>query len=392
MTPPTTPLMAAVAGPVPAGDPGTHTGTHTGTPLGRARSCLPRAVFLLPAGIAMLAGLDAALMLLGLAAPVSTRRLPDVHGMLMVLGFVGTLVSLERAVALHRRAGFLAPALLGAGGLLLLSPLSLTVARTALLLGAAALVGVYIPLWRRQRDDAVLIQALGAVLAAGAATLWLGGVAMPSLLPWLAGFIVLTIAGERLELARLALGPSAGRTLVLLSCAVMAGVAASLLFPAPGTVLLGVALMALVGWLGPHDVARRTIRTTGLTRFMAAGMLSGYVWLAVAAAIWLLGGPALSGARYDAVVHAVFLGFAISMIMAHAPVILPAVLRRPLPYHPLLLVPLVLLHLSLALRLWVGDALGVPAAWQVGGVLNIVALLLFVVLAAHSSMRRSRSS
>ena len=392
MTPPTTPLMAAVAGPVPAGDPGTHTGTHTGTPLGRARSCLPRAVFLLPAGIAMLAGLDAALMLLGLAAPVSTRRLPDVHGMLMVLGFVGTLVSLERAVALHRRAGFLAPALLGAGGLRLLSPLSLTVARTALLLGAAALVGVYIPLWRRQRDDAVLIQALGAVLAAGAATLWLGGVAMPSLLPWLAGFIVLTIAGERLELARLALGPSAGRTLVLLSCAVMAGVAASLLFPAPGTVLLGVALMALVGWLGPHDVARRTIRTTGLTRFMAAGMLSGYVWLAVAAAIWLLGGPALSGARYDAVVHAVFLGFAISMIMAHAPVILPAVLRRPLPYHPLLLVPLVLLHLSLALRLWVGDALGVPAAWQVGGVLNIVALLLFVVLAAHSSMRRSRSS
>ena len=383
MTPPPTTVAEPASG---AG-----TGTHTG-PAGRAGGSLRRAVFLLPAGIAMFAGLDAALMLLGLAAPVPGDQLPDVHGMLMVLGFVGTLVSLERAVALHRRAGFLAPALLGAGGLLLLSPLSLTVARTALLLGAAALVGVYIPLWRRQRDDAVLIQALGAVLAAGAATLWLGGVAMPSLLPWLAGFIVLTIAGERLELARLALGPSAGRTLVLLSCAVMAGVAASLLFPAPGTVLLGVALMALVGWLGPHDVARRTIRTTGLTRFMAAGMLSGYVWLAVAAAIWLLGGPALSGARYDAVIHAVFLGFAISMIMAHAPVILPAVLRRPLPYHPLLLVPLVLLHLSLALRLWVGDALGVPAAWQVGGVLNIVALLLFVVLAAHSSMRRSRSS
>jgi hypothetical protein len=68
--------------------------------------------------------------------------------------------------------------------------------------------------------------------------------------------------------------------------------------------------------------------------------------------------------------------------MAHAPVILPAVLRRPLPYHPVLLVPLVLLHVSLALRLWIGDALGVPAAWQVGGVLNITALLLFVVLAA----------
>lgn len=60
------------------------------------RSGLRRLVFLLPAGVAMLAGLDAALMLLGVPAPLSTDRLPDVHGMLMVLGFVGTLISLER--------------------------------------------------------------------------------------------------------------------------------------------------------------------------------------------------------------------------------------------------------------------------------------------------------
>jgi hypothetical protein len=39
------------------------------------------------------------------------------------------------------------------------------------------------------------------------------------------------------------------------------------------------------------------------------------------------------GARCDAVIHAAFLGFAMSMVMAHAPVIPPAVLRRPLPYH-----------------------------------------------------------
>jgi hypothetical protein len=29
-------------------------------------------------------------------------------------------------------------------------------------------------------------------------------------------------------------------------------------------------------------------------------------------------------------------------------------------------------------RLWLGDALDVHRAWQVGGVLNVVALLLFV--------------
>jgi hypothetical protein len=355
-------------------------------------SSLRRAVLLVPAGIAMLAGLDAALLLLGLKAPVASRELPDVHGMLMVLGFAGTLISLERAVALRARAGFLAPALLGVGGLLLLSPTPLAAGRATLLMGSAALTAVYVPLWRRQRDDAVLVQALGAVLATGAAALWLGGVPMPTLLPWLAGFIVLTIAGERLELARLALGPSAGRTVVLLSSAVMASVPAALLFPEPGTVLLGATLLALVGWLAVHDVARRTIHTSGLTRFMAASMLAGYAWLAVAAAFWLLGGPATAGARYDAVVHAVFLGFAISMIMAHAPVILPGVLRRALPYHPVLLVPLGLLHASLVLRLWIGDALDVPVAWQVGGALNIASLLLFVAVAIWSATRRQGAS
>ena len=111
---------------------------------------------------------------------------------------------------------------------------------------------------------------------------------------------------------------------------------------------------------------------------MAASMLAGYFWLAVAGVVWLLGGPATEGVRYDAVVHAVFLGFTLSMIMAHAPVILPAVLRRPLAYHPVLLVPAIALHASLVLRLWVGDALGLPLAWQVGGALNILSVLGFV--------------
>jgi hypothetical protein len=72
------------------------------------------------------------------------------------------------------------------------------------------------------------------------------------------------------------------------------------------------------------------------------------------------------------------------MIMAHGPVILPAVLRRPLPYRTVLWVPLVLLHASLLLRLWLGDALHVEVAWQVGGALNVAALLLFFGLAAWS--------
>jgi hypothetical protein len=350
-----------------------------------------RAPLLLAAGLCLLAGLDAALGLLGLPAPVTTDRLPQVHGMLMVLGFAGTLVALERAVALGRPWAYLAPGCLGAGGLLLLGPVDLAVPRLLLVAGCAALVALYVRFWRRQPSAALLAQAAGAVSALGAALLWLGGTDVPRTLPWLVAFLVLTIAGERLELARVAvLAPSAERTFLGCVGAVTAGVVAALLWPASGTVLLGAALLALVAWLVVHDVARRLLRSTGLPRFTAACLLAGYAWLGLAGALWLLTGPVTAGPRYDAVVHAVFLGFVMSMIMAHAPVILPAVLRRPLPYHPALAVAAWLLHLSLALRVVVGDLRDVRGAWQLGGVLNIVAVLLFVVSAAASSVTAAR--
>jgi hypothetical protein len=350
-----------------------------------------RLVFLIPAGVALLAGLDAGLLLLGVPAPVSTERMPDVHGMVMVLGFVGTVVALERAVALRRRAGYAAPALLGLGGLLVISPAPLRLGQVALVAGAAALIGIYLPLWRRQRDDSVLVQAFGAVLATGGALLWLGGMPVARLLPWLAGFIVLTIAGERLELARVIMLASAtvGQFLALTATMIL-GTVLTLLWPVVGYPVFGLSLLALVGWLMVHDVARRTIRATGLTRFMAGCLLAGYVWLAVAGAIWVLAGGVTEGPAYDAAIHALFLGFTMSMVMAHAPVILPAVLHCRLPYHPVMIAPPVLLHASLLLRLAVGDARGLDIARQVGGTLNVVALLGFVVITAGSAIRAGR--
>lgn len=346
-----------------------------------------RVPYLVLALAALLAGLDAAALLLGLPAPVSTDRLPDVHGMLMVVGFVGTLVALERAVALRSRAGYLAPAGLGLGSLLLLSPLPLPVGQCLLVAGAAALVAIYLPLWRRRPDDAVLIQALGAVLALGATVLWLDGTDIPYLLPWLVGFVVLTIGGERLDLARIHIGTHEGARLVLLSALFTAAVIGTVLWTGLYPVL-GLALLALVRWLVVRDIARHTIRSTGLPRFTAANLLAGYAWLALAGAMWLTTGGALAdGPRYDVIVHATFLGFTISMILAHAPVILPAILRRPLPYHPAMLAPAALLQASLVVRLWLGDGLGWDIAWQLGGLLNIVALLGFVAVAGWTARR-----
>jgi len=345
-------------------------------------------VLLVPGGLALLAGLDAALLLLGLPAPVRLERWADVHGPLMVLGFVGTLVALERAVAVRRRTALAAPALLGAGGLALLTPLPLAAGQGALVAGGVALVGIYAVVWRRQPAAALAVQALGAAHAVAAAVLWLAGAAVPHVVPCLAGFLVLTIAGERLELLRVG-GPGARveDAVWALACAWALAATLALLWPRVGWHLLGAALLALVAVLVRHDVARRTVHATGLPRFMACAMLAGYAWLAGAGALWLVAGPVLSGPGYDAALHAVFLGFVLSMVMAHAPVILPAVLRRPLPYRPVMYVPLALLHATLAVRVLVGDARGIDTVVRVGGVGNVVALLLFVVFAVTSAVR-----
>lgn len=350
-----------------------------------------RPLLLLPGGVALLAGVDAGLLLLGLPAPVTTEALPQVHGMILTLGFVGTVIALERAVALRRRAAYLAPIAFGLGGIGLLTPFR-GAGQALLVLGGLGLLGVYAALWRRQESVALALQVLGAAGAVGGAVLWWGGTPVATSLPWLVAFLVLTISGERLELARVTLGAVAvERTVMVLGAGVLAGAAAATLWPAPGTVGLGFVLLALTVTLLRHDVARRTVRSTGLTRYMAVCLLAAYGWAILGAGIWALLGPVTAGPGYDAVIHAFFLGYTMSMIMAHAPVILPAVIGRPLPYGPALYVPVALLHLSLLVRVVGGDRLGWVPALEAGGALNVAAVLLFLVFAVVASVRGERA-
>lgn len=357
------------------------------------RPVLVRLVLLSGGGLALIAGLDGALLLLGVGAPVSAERLAAVHGVLMVLGFIGTVVGLERAVALGRRWGFAAPALTGLAGIALISPLPLSAAGALLVAGTAVQAAIFVPLWRRRRDAPVLVQALGAASALGAAILFTGGAEPAAYLGWLIGFVVLVIAGERMELARVA-GSDARWEQAAQGCAVLmlAAIVVAVLFPTWGGPLLGATLLLMVGVLVRVDVARRMLRSEGLPRFSAVCLLAGYCWLALAGAILLISADPLAGGGFDAVVHAVFLGFAMSMIFAHAPVILPAVLRRPLPYHPAMYLPAALLHGALLLRIAVGDLRNERLAWQIGGVGNVVAVISFVLTAATVAVlaRRGR--
>ena len=153
----------------------------------------------------------------------------------------------------------------------------------------------------------------------------------------------------------------------------LGGAALSALAPVAGGVLYGAALALLALWLGAFDIARRTVRAHGLSRYMAVCLLGGNAWLAVAGVAWAL--------------TALGLSFIVSMVMGHAPVILPAIAWVKLQFGAFFYVPLVALHASLVVRL-AGGAFDVSLR-AAGAALNAASLALFAatVLGAAAARR-----
>jgi hypothetical protein len=188
--------------------------------------------------------------------------------------------------------------------------------------------------------------------------------------PWWIAFFALTIGGERLELSRYLKRTPAVRFAFV-------AIAALLLVTPLAPPLMGIVLLLLALWLLAFDLARITVRQRGLPRYVAVCLLAGYVWLAVGGALVAL------QVAYDAALHAIFVGFVFSMVFGHAPVILPAVLRVKLPYHPVLYAPLALLHASLVVRVFISTSAG---AWG-----NAAAIALFIATAAALVFSRASS-
>jgi len=352
---------------------------------------LPRRRFALLGigGLALLAGLTGALVLLGVGMPSAATRFATTHGELMTLGFLGTVVALERAVALGRPWGYLSPALAAAGAIGLMAGVP-ALAGAGILGGAAVLVAVYAAFARVERSLQLAVQAAGAGAWLGAALLLVAGIPVMSAYPWLAAFLVMTVVGERLDLARLGgIDTHVRRQLIVALWLFVIAVTAAVVAPEIGTRVAGVAMLAMAIWLARHDLARRTVRMAGVTRYIAVCLLTGYVWLAVAGAAWAITGTAPVPA-YDIRLHALFLGFIVSMVFGHAPVIVPAVLRVPLPYRQLNYAALALLHGGLVIRLVLGDMLGVPDGLLIGGVVNVLAMLAFVGVSVGSAVAEIR--
>ena len=343
---------------------------------------------LLAAGmLSLVFGICAGLARLGfdIAAPAA------LHGPLMGGAFLGTVISLERAVALGSLWAYGAPLAAACAGLAWIFGLPLQLGGVLLGVGGVALVAATAAVWRRQRELHNLVLVAGAAcLAAGGAACAAGFIseATPA---WL-GFLVLTIAGERLELSRfMPPSPGAKKWFAGICLALLLGTFLAVLAPQSGWKAVAASLLALAAWLAAKDIARRTIREQGLTRYIAAALLSGYLWLAIGALIALVA-PEFAPGRpaWDAALHAWFLGFVFSMIFGHAPIIAPALLRVSLPYSAWFYLPLAVLHLSLAERI-VGDLIANHATRVRGAVGNAAAIVLFIATMLYAGLSKRRT-
>ena len=337
----------------------------------------------------LVAGAGAGLARLGWGVPVPFAVLLPLHGVLMVCGFFGVVIALERAVAIGRYWAYLGPLLAGAGTVALCAGEG-TAAAWLFVAGSLVLAAASADILRRQRALFTFTLALGAGCWLVGNTMWATGSSVHQLVTWWLAFLILTIGGERLELSRfLAPSPAAKWTFG----AILAVIGAGLLTAARpwGAQVFAIGLLALAAWLLKHDLARRTVKNRGLTRFIAVCLLAGYFWLAAGGGIMLAAGLAPGTASYDAALHALGLGFVFSMVFGHAPIIFPAVLRVNVPYHPVFYAPLALLHASLAVRI-AGDALGLQAWTRTGGMLNALALAAFILVTASAALRGRRAN
>ncbi len=351
-----------------------------------------RPPFLLTAIISLVFGVWGGLWRSGWNVPLPAPASPVIHGPLMVCAFLGILISLERAVALDKLWGYTAPGFALIGTLFLFAAPGLVIIPVAFMISSLLLTGILGYFFRRDRQLHFAVMTAAPLFWFVGNLLWFQGHTFSQVVLWWAAFLVITIAGERLELSRILRLTAFKKVFFLLSLALLtAGAVLTTTHFQEGVRLFSVGMILLGIWLLRYDMARKNIVLAGLSKYLGWALIPGYLWLIISGVIGIITGAEIAGPLYDAFLHGIFVGFIFSMIFGHAPVIFPAILQRPLPFSAYFYIPLVLLHLSLVVRLW-GDLLFQPDIRLYGSLGNAAAILLFIVIVALSILSGRKSA
>lgn len=304
-----------------------------------------RLPFLFIAAASLITGLWSGLQRLGwdLNLPQAGMH----HGAIMVGGFIGTLISLEKIIPLKRKVLFLIPFLSGISLLFFFANLPL-VSWFCLLAASISLSLIFCYYLLREKGIIYLLMLGGGISWLTGNVILINEKLYPLAFPWWLAFALFVITAERLELMKfLPVSIRPKTALVVLLMLYVLGILLS--FHGTGSFISGAALVGIAIWLMRYDLIGISIKKSGLTKFVAVALLCGYV------SVLLTGIFVVSldnqPMAYDAVVHVFFLGFVLSMVFAHGPIILPGVLGVSVkPYHRVLYLWLALLHSSWLIR------------------------------------------
>ncbi len=355
---------------------------------GRGARALPFVAASIGANLVL--GIVGGLGRLGLLDGAFVARVASTHGQLMTLGFFGGLVGLEAALGQRERGAWV----LVVPGAAVLSGLGATFT----LEGSAILATLAAVGWGALRVLATNRRsALGVASAVAPALLWATGAIelarggrMSTTVPALATFLVVTIFGSRLDTREAEEAPAARSPIPRLALAALVSAAlARFVRSDVAERVRGASLLLIGAWFLARDVDPAALRAGGIARFRAAARGAAYLWVLVGGALLVAEGALEAGPRFDAAAHALFLGVAVAMVFAQAPVMLPRLAGRAPAYGPELVAPLLALHAGIALR--VASDLGwLPTAGQtrnVGASLSAAAIVLFGAAVA----RRARA-
>ena len=144
----------------------------------------------LAAGAASFAiGLWVGLARLGVTLPSGTTSLAEMHGVLMISGFLGTVISLERAVAIGLWWAYAAPALSAAGAVLVFAGMPANASGVFLLAGLALTFNSLTIAIRQPALFTIALVVAAFCWVVGTAV-WIAGAAMAAATGWWLVFLI----------------------------------------------------------------------------------------------------------------------------------------------------------------------------------------------------------
>src|SRR5262245_945026 len=147
-----------------------------------------RFVLIALAGVSLLFGLWAGTLRLGWALPAPSESLIVHHGPLMIIGFRGTLIGLDRAVALGRLWPYGIPVLSGVSAVSALVGLPVQLSAPAGVAASLLLTAVFFALYRQYPSEHFVIMGLSAFAWLVGNIIWFENCPLFHVVPWWAGF------------------------------------------------------------------------------------------------------------------------------------------------------------------------------------------------------------